>query len=147
MANEIREFMREMSGTEAIALSAFIMPTSPTASVAVRSVRVSTGRYDLNYNDYRTKDNEFATTVLEVDAGSPKNQIIIWDSIIRDPRDAVLTKKRITNKYGLIDVNRKWTDIKANVSLHWNIVPYVGFMTYGRAPVSDSITFPLPRTQ
>ncbi|KAG0229593.1 hypothetical protein BGW41_002984 [Actinomortierella wolfii] len=138
------------------------MPTSPTASVAVRSVRVSTGRYDLNYNDYRTKDNEFATTVLEVDAGSqlfvyavaeystkthPKNQIIIWDSIIRDPRDAVLTKKRITNKYGLIDVNRKWTDIKANVSLHWNIVPYVGFMTYGRAPVSDSITFPLPRTQ
>ncbi|KAF9978239.1 hypothetical protein BGZ73_003243 [Actinomortierella ambigua] len=147
------------------------MPTSPKASVAVSSVRVTTGRYDLNYNDYRTRDNEFATTVLEVDADlsslfhwntkqlfiyavaeystktHPKNQIVIWDSKIRDPRDAVLIKKRISNKYGIIDVNRKWTDIKANVSLHWNIIPYVGFMTYGQAPVSNSISFPLPLTQ
>ncbi|KAG0269275.1 hypothetical protein DFQ27_004138 [Actinomortierella ambigua] len=141
VALEWQEKFEDLSQA-AIALSAFIMPTSPKASVAVNSVRVTTGRYDHNYNDYKTRDNEFATTVLE-----PKNQLVIWDSIIRDPRDAILTKKRITNKYGVIDVNRKWTDITANVTLHWNIIPYVGFMTYGRAPVSDSITFPLPRTQ
>ncbi|KAF9167596.1 hypothetical protein DFQ26_003939 [Actinomortierella ambigua] len=170
VALEWQEKFEDLSQA-AIALSAFIMPTSPKASVAVNSVRVTTGRYDHNYNDYKTRDNEFATTVLEVDADlsslfhwntkqlfiyavaeystktHPKNQLVIWDSIIRDPRDAILTKKRITNKYGVIDVNRKWTDITANVTLHWNIIPYVGFMTYGRAPVSDSITFPLPRTQ
>lgn len=36
------------------------------------------------------------------------------------------------------------SDVHANVSLHWNIVPYVGFMTYGHSEPSDAYAFPLP---
>lgn len=37
-----------------------------------------------------------------------------------------------------------FSDINANVSLHWNIVPYVGFMTYGHSKASEGYAFPLP---
>ncbi|KAG0033436.1 hypothetical protein BGZ82_006098 [Podila clonocystis] len=152
----------------AIALSAFIMPSSPSGGVGLDSIKVVTGRYDKNWVDYKTRNNEFANTVMTIDADlsslfhwntkqlfvyavaeystptHPQNQIVLWDSIIKRKSDAVIHKKGINNKYSLIDVNKKWTDINANVSLHWNIVPYVGFMTYGHSKASESYAFPLP---
>ncbi|KAG0260858.1 hypothetical protein BG011_001568 [Mortierella polycephala] len=152
----------------AIALSAFIIPTSPNGLVAVNSIKVVTGRYDKTWFDYKTRDNQFANTVMQIDAdlsslfhwntkqlfiyavaeySTPthsKNQIVLWDSIIKRKSDAVIRKKGIKNKYSVIDVNKKWTDIHANVSLHWNIVPYVGFMTYGHSQASEPYAFPLP---
>ncbi|CAO3564779.1 unnamed protein product [Mortierella alpina] len=74
----------------------------------------------------------------------PKNQIVLWDSIIKRKSDAVIRKRGLRNKYSLIDVNKKWSNVHANVSLHWNIVPYVGFMTYGRSQPSEAYAFPLP---
>ncbi|KAF9202140.1 hypothetical protein BGZ49_007663 [Haplosporangium sp. Z 27] len=152
----------------AIALSAFVISSSPTGSVAVDSIKVVTGRYDKNWVDYQTRDNEFANTVMQIDAdlsslfhwntkhlfvyvvaeyatpASPKNQIVLWDTYIRRKSNAVIHKNNVRNKYSLIDVRKKWTDVNANVSLHWNVIPYVGFMTNGHSQVSDSFTFPLP---
>ncbi|KAF9930221.1 hypothetical protein FBU30_000765 [Linnemannia zychae] len=152
----------------AIALSALIIPSQPSGDVALDSIKVVTGRYDKNWVDYKTRNNEFANTVMRIDADltslfhwntkqlfvyavaeystptHPKNQIVLWDSIIKRKSDALIRKKGLVNKYSLIDVNKKWTDIQANVSLHWNIVPYVGFMTYGHSKASEGYTFPLP---
>ncbi|KAF9168592.1 hypothetical protein BGX21_011424 [Mortierella sp. AD011] len=152
----------------AIALSSFIISSSPTGSISLDSIRVLTGRYDKNWVDYRTRDNEFANTVMKVDADlsslfhwntkqlfiyavaeystptNPKNQIVLWDAIIKRKSQAIVHKKNVKNKYSLIDVSKKWTDVHANVSLHWNIVPYVGFMTYGHSDASEAYAFPLP---
>ncbi|KAF9283668.1 hypothetical protein BGZ68_005224 [Mortierella alpina] len=152
----------------AIAFSALVMPSSPAGSVALDSIKVVTGRYDKNWVDYKTRNNEFANTVMQIDADlsslfhwntkqlvvfavaeystptHPKNQIVLWDSIIKRKSDAVIHKRGLRNKYSLIDVNKKWSNVNANVSLHWNIVPYVGFMTYGRSQASDAYAFPLP---
>ncbi|KAI1305578.1 hypothetical protein EDD11_004913 [Mortierella claussenii] len=152
----------------AIALSALIFPANPVSSVELDSIKVVTGRYDKIWTDYKTRDNEFANTVLKIDADlsslfhwntkqlfvyavaeystptHPKNEIVLWDTIIKRKAAAVIRKKGIKNKYSLIDVNKKWTNIQANVSLHWNIVPYVGFMTYGHSKASEAYTFPLP---
>ncbi|GJJ76501.1 signal peptidase complex subunit 3 [Entomortierella parvispora] len=152
----------------AIALSALLIPSHPSGSVALDSIKVVTGRYDKNWVDYKTRDNQFANTVMKIDAdlsslfhwntkqlfvyavaeystkSHPKNQIVLWDSIIKRKSDAVIKKQNINNKYSLIDVNRKWTDVEANVTLHWNIVPYVGFMTYGHSQSSGGYAFPLP---
>ncbi|KAF9437303.1 hypothetical protein BGZ76_001309 [Entomortierella beljakovae] len=152
----------------AIALSVFVIPTSPSGSVALESIKVVTGRYDKNWVDYQTRDNEFANTVMKIDADlsslfhwntkqlfvyavaeystptHPKNQIVLWDTIIKRKSNAVIQKKGIRNKYSLIDVKKKWTGVQANVSLHWNIVPYVGFMTYGQSEASEAYDIPLP---
>ncbi|KAF9582044.1 hypothetical protein BGW38_000735 [Lunasporangiospora selenospora] len=152
----------------AIALSALVIPGSPSGSVALSSIKVVTGQYDKNWINYRTRNNEFANTVMQIDAdlsslfhwntkqlfvyavaeystpSHPKNQIVLWDSIITRKARAKLSKKGLSNKYSLIDVNKKWTNINANVSLHWNIVPYVGYMTYGHSQASESYKFPLP---
>ncbi|CAO3564778.1 hypothetical protein BGZ70_005758 [Mortierella alpina] len=152
----------------AIAFSALVMPSSPAGSVGLDSIKVVTGRYDKNWVDYKTRNNEFANTVMQIDADlsslfhwntkqlvvyavaeystptHPKNQIVLWDSIIKRKSDAVIRKRGLRNKYSLIDVNKKWSNVHANVSLHWNIVPYVGFMTYGRSQPSEAYAFPLP---
>ncbi|KAF9904598.1 hypothetical protein BX616_001245 [Lobosporangium transversale] len=152
----------------AIALSSLVIPSQPSGSVGLDSIKVLTGRYDKNWVDYRTRDNEFANTVMHIDAdlsslfhwntkqlfvyvvaeySTPthlKNEIVLWDTIIKRKSAAVIRKKGIKNKYSLIDVNKKWTNVNANVSLHWNIVPYVGFMTYGRSQASEPYAFPLP---
>ncbi|KAG0304669.1 hypothetical protein BGZ98_005193 [Dissophora globulifera] len=117
----------------AIALSALLIPTHPTGSVALDSIKVVTGRYDKNWVDYGTRDNQFANTVMRVDADlsslfhwntkqlfvyavaeystptHPKNQIVLWDTIIKRKSAAVIKKKNIKNKYTLIDLNKKWT--------------------------------------
>ncbi|KAF9942373.1 hypothetical protein BGZ65_002495 [Modicella reniformis] len=152
----------------AIALSALVIPASPSGSIALDSIKVVTGRYDKNWVDFKTQDNEFANTLMQIDADlsslfhwntkqlfvyaiaeystptHPKNQIFLWDTIIKSKSDAVLRKKGIVNKYSLIDVNKKWTNVHATISLHWNVVPYVGFMTYGRSQASEAYAFPLP---
>lgn len=35
-------------------------------------------------------------------------------------------------------------NIQTNVSLHWNVVPYVGFMTFGRSEASEAYALPPP---
>ncbi|KAI8362141.1 signal peptidase 22kDa subunit [Mortierella sp. GBAus27b] len=152
----------------AIALSSLFIPSNPSGSVTLNSLEVLTGRYDRTWFDYKTRDNEFAHTMIKVDADlsslfnwntkqlfvyivaeystptHPKNEIVLWDAIIKSKSRAVIRKKNLASKYSVIDVNRKWTDIHANVSLHWNIVPYVGFMTFGRTEASQAYAFPLP---
>ncbi|KAF9425395.1 hypothetical protein BGZ94_007568 [Podila epigama] len=134
----------------------------------LEQARSVTGRYDKNWVDYKTRNNEFANTVITIDADlsslfhwntkqlfvyaiaeytTPthnKNQIVMWDTIVKDKSDALIRKRGLRNKYSLIDVNKKWTNVHANVSLHWNIVPYVGFMTYGSSQASEPYAFPLP---
>ncbi|KAG0374688.1 hypothetical protein BGX24_010085 [Mortierella sp. AD032] len=152
----------------AIAFSALIIPSNPSGTVALDSIKVMTGRYDKNWVDYKTRNNEFANTVMRIDADltslfhwntkqlfvyavaeystptHPKNQIVLWDTIIKRKSNAMIRKKGVNNKYSLIDVNKKWTNVQANVSIHWNIVPYVGFMTYGHSKASEGYAFPLP---
>ncbi|KAK3819835.1 MAG: signal peptidase 22kDa subunit [Benniella sp.] len=152
----------------AIALSSLLIPASPSGTVSLDSLVVLTGRYDKFWYDYKTRDNEFADALIRIDADlsslfhwntkqlfvyvvaeytsptHPKNQIVLWDAIIKKKSDAVLRKKNIPNKYSVIDVNKKWQNIHANVSLHWNVVPYVGFMAFGRSQASEAYAFPSP---
>ncbi|KAG0235426.1 hypothetical protein BGX31_004240 [Mortierella sp. GBA43] len=128
----------------AIALSSLFIPSNPSGSVTLNSLEVHamliaytlfslTGRYDRTWFDYKTRDNEFAHTMIKVDADlsslfnwntkqlfvyivaeystptHPKNEIVLWDAIIKSKSRAVIRKKNLASKYSVIDVNRKWT--------------------------------------
>jgi signal peptidase complex subunit 3 len=37
-----------------------------------------------------------------------KNQVVIWDKIIRNKESAKLSLRNVPNKYALIDFGQKW---------------------------------------
>ncbi|KAI9226864.1 MAG: signal peptidase 22kDa subunit [Piptocephalis tieghemiana] len=66
---------------------------------------------------------EFATPT------HPSNAVTIWDTIIYDAESAHLRLRGIQNKYALSSHNHKLKEGQSmNLTLQWNIVPWVGAM-------------------
>ncbi|RKP15469.1 signal peptidase subunit-domain-containing protein [Piptocephalis cylindrospora] len=66
---------------------------------------------------------EFATPT------HPANAVTIWDTIIYDADSANLRLRGIQNKYALSTHNHKLKEGQVmNLTLQWNIVPWVGVM-------------------
>ncbi|KAI8141278.1 signal peptidase subunit-domain-containing protein [Fennellomyces sp. T-0311] len=115
-------------------------------------------RYGPDYYDYGTPKSHFARLTFDLDADftpifnwntkqvfvtvvaeyetktHDRNSIVLWDKIITSKEDANLQLKEVANKYALIDVSRKWSHQQANLSLHWDVTPYVGLIQGGHTP-------------
>ncbi|KAI8366723.1 signal peptidase 22kDa subunit [Radiomyces spectabilis] len=88
--------------------------------------------------DWNTKQI-FVTVIAEYETKTHnRNSIVLWDRIITRKDDAKLSLKKVSNKYALIDVSRKWTSQQANLSLHWDITPHVGILQGGRSSMSSA---------
>lgn len=37
-----------------------------------------------------------------------KNQVVVWDKIVRDKESAKISLRKVSNKYALIDFSQKW---------------------------------------
>jgi len=72
-----------------------------------------------------------------------KNEVVIWDRIIRRKEDAFI-KFVGKNKYMFRDISNSFKNVPpANYVLKYNIMPYVGVLTYGEAVrSSEAIAFP-----
>ncbi|KAI9496198.1 signal peptidase 22kDa subunit [Zychaea mexicana] len=122
------------------------------------TLRVVSRRYGPDYYDYGTPKSHFARFAFDLDADftpafnwntkqvfvtvvaeyetktHDRNSVVLWDKIITRKEDASLSLRNIANKYALVDVSRKWSHQQANLSLHWDITPYVGVIQGGRTP-------------
>ncbi|KAJ3524677.1 hypothetical protein NM688_g8521 [Phlebia brevispora] len=76
------------------------------------------------------------------------NEVVIWDKIIRSKEEANLTLSG-RNKYVFRNLGKSWKNVgPANYTLKYNVMPYVGILTYGEAArTSDSIPFPEQRSE
>ncbi|KAI8593447.1 signal peptidase 22kDa subunit [Geranomyces variabilis] len=71
----------------------------------------------------------------------PTNQVVIWDDLITAKEDAEIDLRNQLSEYMTSDMGNKLAGIKANLSLHWNIMPHVGILTKERSG-SVPLVFP-----
>ncbi|KLO09104.1 signal peptidase [Schizopora paradoxa] len=148
----------------AIALSSFVFTADPKGSLSIGSLKVYPGRSP----HFKQLRKEYAFVNFEVHADlSPlfhwntkqlfvylgaeytsadgtRNDVVIWDRIIRRKEDANLNVKG-RNKYEFRDVAVSFKNVTpAHYTLKYNTMPYVGVLTYSEAARTDNaIPFPL----
>ncbi|TGZ84923.1 signal peptidase 22 kDa subunit [Ascodesmis nigricans] len=140
------------------ALSALLYPSSPTANINLRNVKVRTGRphytstkpqeyllinFDLDADltslfNWNTKQVFAYLTVLYNSpsaSSSPskytENEMILWDTIIPDVRSAKLHLVNEQAKYKANDITGKFAERNATVRFEWNVQPHVGVLYWG----------------
>ncbi|EIN11227.1 signal peptidase [Punctularia strigosozonata HHB-11173 SS5] len=147
----------------AIALSSFVFTAQPSGNVTIANLRVFPG----NSPRYRVKNQEFTFVNFNVTADltplfhwntkqlfiyvqaeytsakGVQNEIVIWDRIVRRKEDAVVNVAG-RNKYVFRDLSRTFRGVEpAHYSLKYNLMPYVGALTYGEvARTNESVPFP-----
>ncbi|KAJ2766394.1 Signal peptidase complex subunit [Coemansia nantahalensis] len=154
-----------MALTVLIAVTTPLIPSSPTHAVALHGVKTTTGR-PMDPFDKTSRAAEHARLTFDVDAdltsmfnwntkllfayiavefeapGFETNKVVIWDRIIRNPRQAKLRLRRHHNKYSLRNFGLTFEGVEAaNLTLYINPVPYLGLM-YDRPMHSIPLTLP-----
>ncbi|KAF8271497.1 signal peptidase 22kDa subunit [Lactarius quietus] len=150
----------------AIALSSFVFTAQPTGTLDVASVKVFAGearRYPhrrqeyafVNFNitadlsplfHWNTKQLFVYLEAEYTNAKGVRNEVVFWDRIIRRKEDAVIAVSG-KNKYPFRELSAKFKGSgPANYTLKYNLMPFVGMLTYGEAArVTEPIEFPLAR--
>ncbi|KAA1089628.1 hypothetical protein PGT21_025428 [Puccinia graminis f. sp. tritici] len=73
----------------------------------------------------------------------PSNEVVLWDRIIRNPRDAKINLSGARNKYAFKHIGGSFKDVNATYTLHYNLMPKVGALTWGIAgQTKSSVPFP-----
>ncbi|PFH53084.1 hypothetical protein AMATHDRAFT_45715 [Amanita thiersii Skay4041] len=152
----------------AIALSSFVFTANPKGGLEVASVKV----YHANARRYPNRKQELAFVNFNINADlsplfhwntkqlfvyleaeynntkSVENSVVIWDRIIRRKEDAYI-KFAGKNKYMFREVSTSFKDVPpANYVLKYNVMPYVGVLTYGEAArTSEAAEFPAAQSR
>ncbi|KAK0463890.1 signal peptidase subunit [Desarmillaria tabescens] len=137
----------------AIALSSFLFAADPKGELTVAAVKVYNAKvpryprrkqemafvnFDLKADltplfNWNTKQLFLYLEAEYVNTEGVHNEVVIWDRIVRRKEDAII-KVSGKNKYAFRDVSRKFKDIPtSNYTLKYNVMPYVGLLTYGEA--------------
>ncbi|KAI0058116.1 signal peptidase subunit [Artomyces pyxidatus] len=150
----------------AIACSSFLFTANPTGSVNISSVKV----FSAEARRYPNRQQEFAFVDFNITADlSPlfnwntkqlfvyleaqytntqgvQNEVVIWDRIVVRKEDALLNYAG-KNKYPFRELSKKFKNIPpANYTLKYNLMPYVGLLTYGEAARTTApVAFPLAK--
>ncbi|KAI8887063.1 signal peptidase 22 kDa subunit [Backusella circina FSU 941] len=122
-----------------------------------KNIKLVTRRYGTDGTDYRDSKSEFARLKFDIDADfTPvfnwntkqvfvtvvadyqtdkfsRNTVVLWDKIITSKDKAHLKLRDVASKYALIDVNKRWNFDRANLTLLWDITPYVGILQSGES--------------
>ncbi|KAI7906725.1 signal peptidase 22kDa subunit [Cokeromyces recurvatus] len=131
-----------------------------------KNIRVVTRRYGPENTDYRNSKSEFARFQFDVDAdftplfnwntkqifvtvvaeyetkNFKRNQVVIWDKIITSKDKAHVKLRNIRNKYAMIDISQKWNFERANLTLLWDVTPYVGILQSGHSNKGSQFILP-----
>jgi len=152
-----------MALVAAVALSSFVFPADPKGDLLVSSVKVFIG-HDRRY-PHKTQQYAFVNFNISADltplfnwntkqlflyleaeyenARGVNNDVVIWDRIVRRKEDARVNVAG-RNKYAFRELSTTFGNVSsAHYSLKYNIMPYVGALTYGEAGrTSEPVTFP-----
>lgn len=61
-------------------------------------------------------------------AKNPRNQIVVWDKIVRARDFHRIDLHGFRAKYAACDIEDKLPGIEAKLKLYWNTVPHVGLL-------------------
>ncbi|SNX84619.1 related to SPC3 - signal peptidase subunit [Melanopsichium pennsylvanicum] len=81
--------------------------------------------------DWNTKQVFVSLAATYDNAQHVKNEVVIWDRILRTKQDAHVALNNSKNKYGFREVGRSFKNVKnATFTLKYNVMPKVGFLHY-----------------
>ncbi|KAG6862268.1 hypothetical protein C0995_002199 [Termitomyces sp. Mi166 len=140
----------------AIALSSFLFTADPKGEVHLTSIKVSIP-YESAANNQKTRNDIYLAPLFHwntkqlflyleaeyTNAKGVKNEVVIWDRIVRRKEDAVINVIG-KNKYMFRDLESTFKNVSAaHYALKYNVMPYVGLLTYGEAGRTvDPVAFP-----
>jgi len=151
----------------AIACSSFLFTAEPIGSLNITSVKVYPGqtrrserRQDfafVNFNvtadltplfNWNTKQLFLYVGAEYTNAQGVNNEVVIWDRIVRRKEDAIVSFAG-KNRYSFRELSSKFKNAPpAHYTLKYNIMPYVGLLTYGEAArTSAPVAFPKAKEQ
>ncbi|KAF8807003.1 signal peptidase 22 kDa subunit [Phlegmacium glaucopus] len=152
----------------AIALTTFMFNANPQGDLTISSIKVVSSnarRYHnrkqdltlVNFNltadltplfNWNTKQLFLYLEAEYDNAKGVKNEVVIWDRIVQRKEDAFI-KVVGKSKYMLRDLSSTFKNVSpAYYSLKYNIMPYVGVLTYGEAArTSEAIAFPAAQSR
>lgn len=58
-----------------------------------------------------------------------RNEVVIWDQIMEEHNDKIIKQRRIKPEYRLVDQARGLKGNQYNLTVHWNVMPWVGMLT------------------
>ncbi|KIY46784.1 signal peptidase 22 kDa subunit [Fistulina hepatica ATCC 64428] len=147
----------------AIALSSFLFTAEPKGDLAILSVKTYPAKARrwhkanqeltfVNFNitgdlsplfHWNTKQLFLYLQAEYGTATGVKNEVVIWDRIVRSKEKAVLDVVG-KNKYPFRELSTSFRNIPAaNYTLRYNVMPYLGVLTYGEAARTvEEIAFP-----
>jgi len=146
-----------------IALSSLLFNADPKGTLEVTSLQVSPGKA----RRYNNKNQDFAFVQFNVTADlSPlfnwntkqlflyvaaeylndqgvRNEVVIWDKIVQRKEDANISLHG-RNKYVFRELSTTFKKASpAHYTLKYNVMPYVGALTYGEAArTKETVPFP-----
>ncbi|EAU85515.2 hypothetical protein CC1G_06416 [Coprinopsis cinerea okayama7 len=153
----------------AIAVSSLLFTAQPTGgNVNIASIQVypgqtrryATKRQDLAFVDFNiTADltplfnwnTKQIFLYLQAEYNTRKgvkNEVVIWDRIVRS-KDQAKVNVVGKNKYNFRELSTTFKNIAAaNYTLMYNVMPYVGVLTYGEAArTTEPVEFPPRKTR
>ena len=78
-----------------------------------------------------SKNSLSATLAYCVPSLQARNEMVLWDKIIPQPEDAVLSLSGSFAKYPIIDQHTDLRGRTLNLTLHWDVMPYTGILYFG----------------
>ncbi|ETW81129.1 hypothetical protein HETIRDRAFT_440637 [Heterobasidion irregulare TC 32-1] len=145
-----------------IACSSSLFTADPKGTLNISSVQVFPGQTRripgrtqdfafVNFNltadltplfNWNTKQLFLYVGAEYTNAKGVKNEVVIWDRIVRRKEDAYIQVQG-KNKYPFRDPSEKFRNPEpAEYTLKYNLMPYVGLLTYGEAARTTPIPFP-----
>ncbi|KAK9323580.1 signal peptidase 22kDa subunit [Lipomyces orientalis] len=135
---------------------------TPSASINMQSIDVRFGKPQIGYN-YKRQEYALMKFDLEADLrplftwntkqvfvylaatypGKPyANKVVVWDAIIQDKEEALISLHDATADYAIYDVTGKFNGRNATLSLEWNVQPYVGLLLWNKGAEREKFVFP-----
>lgn len=83
-------------------------------------------------------------TVSYETATRPVRDSIIWDKVLHSRESSVLRLRNVQAKYGIIDFQKSLRGTNVTATLHWDIMPQVGWLKIGSANQVEVNSLALP---
>ncbi|KAJ1913367.1 Signal peptidase complex subunit [Tieghemiomyces parasiticus] len=151
-----------------VAYTSLYIPNDARVDVTLRAVKVQKGASYPDQFDPSTRRAHHARLAFDIESHAASlfnwntkqvfmmlvaeyetpensvNKVVLWDSIIQTPQDAEFHLKKYRNKYRFRDFTEAFGSQQANLTVYWDVTPYIGFLQPHRHVLTMQ-TFDLPK--
>lgn len=74
------------------------------------------------------------------------NQVVVWDSILQEEEFSELKLHKQKSKYPMVDVHGQLRNADVNLTLRWDVMPWVGLLEPGGGVSHNAMKMTMPDT-